>query len=191
MDPSFHPFIYCIWLASVNEIVSFLLTARHINTAPSNNVYVLAEALLIGWQFKRWNVMSFYKNAFALYTGLMISVWLTENFPFTELAGIKSGFRIISALVIVAMSMNITTRRIFEANEKLALDASFILGTSFIIYFTYRIFIETFLYYGFYTDTYLYTKIFLILSVINLLCNLLYAFALLCIPRKIYYIKPY
>jgi hypothetical protein len=191
IDASFYPFIYCIWLATVNEIISFLLTTHHINTAPTNNIYVLAEALLIGWQFKKWKMMSAYKYAFSLYVALMMVVWLAEYFPFTELIAIKSGFRIISAIIIVLLSINLNCKLIFESNRKLMFTPMFVFGTAFIIYFTYRIFIESFLYKGFYIDTGLYTKIFVILSVINLLCNLLYAFALLCIHRKIYYLEPY
>lgn len=191
IDRAFHPFIYCIWLASVNEIVSFLLTKHHINTAPGNNIYVLAEALLIGWQFKKWKMMSFYKHAFQIYVAFMIMVWLAESLPLSELNKIKVGFRITSSAIIVLMSMNLISKVIFESGRSLVLNAKFIFGTAFIIYFLYRIFIESFLYFGFKIDADLYSDIFIILSVINLLCNLLYACALLCIPRKIYFIEPY
>ena len=191
IDSAFRPVVFCFWLAAVNEIVSFLLTQHHITTAPGNNVYVLAEALLIGWQFKRWKTMSFYKNAFTVYAAFLILVWLTENVPFSEFVTIKVGFRIISSALIVLMSISLNCKTIFESNGRLVLNAKFIFGTAFIVYFLYRIFIESFLYFGFDIDTDLYIKIFVILSAVNLLCNLLYAYALLCIPRKIYYIEPY
>lgn len=70
-----YPFIFCIWLATLNEILSAILTSARINTAPNNNIYVLGEALLIGWQFKNWGLFRFYKHAFAIYMLAVISGW--------------------------------------------------------------------------------------------------------------------
>ncbi|MGN6533241.1 MAG: hypothetical protein ACTHK0_15970, partial [Ginsengibacter sp.] len=67
----------------------------------------------------------------------------------------------------------------------------FFIGTGLIVYYTFKIFIEAFLLYGLEAGQAFYKRLFVILAWINLFTNLLFAYAILCIPKKIYYIEPY
>ncbi len=52
----YHPFLYCLWIGSANEILSyFLIRARH-STAINISIYILIESLLFTWQFKNWGL---------------------------------------------------------------------------------------------------------------------------------------
>ena len=43
----YYPFLYCIWIGSGNEILSYLLIRNKVYSSLSNNIDVLLEALLI------------------------------------------------------------------------------------------------------------------------------------------------
>jgi hypothetical protein len=191
IDTTLYPFIFCIWVATLNEMVSAVLTSFKINTAANNNIYLLVEALLIGWQFKNWGLFSFYKHTFKIYILLVISGWLLEMSFLSELHVINSGFRIVWSFLIVLMSIHVNNKLIYHHRGRLLKSPVFFIGTGLIFYFTFKIFIEAFLLYGLAVGPAFYKKLFVILAWINLFTNLLFAYAILCIPKKIYYIEPY
>lgn len=191
IDPLIYPFIFYIWIATLNEILSAILTSLKINTAVNNNIYVLTEALLIGWQFKNWGLFAFFKWAFRLYVLLLVAVWLLETSFLSELNLIHSGFIITGSFLVVLMSIHMNNKMIYHHKGRLLKSPVFFIGTGFIFYFTFKIFIEAFLLYGLAAGPGFYKSLFIILAWINLFTNLLFAYAILCIPKKIYYIKPY
>jgi hypothetical protein len=191
IDKAFYPFIFCLWLASVNEIISLILTGYHLNTAVNNNIYVLAEALLIGWQFKNWGLFHQFKNTFVLFIAIIFIVWILEYDSVHKLQNIGANFRIIYSFLIVLMSIHLNNKLIYYHKGKLFKSPVFIIGTGLIIYFTFKIFIEAFLIYGLIATREFYKNLFIILTWINLFVNILYAIAILCIPKKIYYTEPY
>lgn len=191
IDAEFYPFILCIWVAALNEIISAILSTFNINTATNNNIYVITEALLIGWQFKNWGLFRFYKYAFTLYILLIVVVWMFETSFFNELHVINGGFRITGSFLIVLMSILVNNKLIYHYKGALLKSPIFIIGTGLIFYFTFKIFIETFLLYGITVSPGFYKSLFTILAWINLFTNLLFAYAILYIPKKIYYTDPY
>lgn len=190
-DKVFYPFILCIWLACANEVVSLTMAFYHITTAVNNNIYVLAETLLIGWQFKNWGMFQNLKHAFLLFAGVIVTLWVIEFYPPERLQYIGPNFRIISSFLIVLGSISLNCKLIYTYEGKLEKSPVFIIGTGLILYFTFKVFIEVFLIYGLTASTAFYGDLFFILSCVNVVTNLLYAIALLCIPKKIYYTDPY
>ena len=80
INPAYYPFLYCIWLAFLNEIISVIFASRGHSDAINSNIYMLAEALLITWQFKNWGL--FLRPKY-LFTGILILftlLWITESF---------------------------------------------------------------------------------------------------------------
>jgi hypothetical protein len=191
IDTDLYPFIFCMWVAALNEILSAVLSYFNINTAANNNLYVLLEALLIGWQFKNWQLFRFYKFAFSLYLLFVLFVWILDTSFLKQLNVINGGFRITTSFLIVLMSIHVNNRLIYHYKGKLLKSPVFFIGTGLILYFTFKIFIEAFLLYGLAVGPAFYTRLFFILAWINLITNLLYTYAILCIPKKIYYIEPF
>ena len=54
IDPAYYPFLYCLWIGSLNEIINYILAANHQTNALNNNIYALLESLLLLWLFKNW-----------------------------------------------------------------------------------------------------------------------------------------
>lgn len=190
-DKAFYPFILCIWLACANEVISLIMAFYHLNTAVNNNIYVLVETLLIGWQFKNWGLFQNLQHAFLLFTGFIVTLWVIEFYTLDRLQIIGAEFRIICSFLIVMISIYLNCRLIYTYEGKLEKSPVFIIGTGLILYFTFKIFIEVFLIYGLTASPSFYGDLFFILSCVNVVTNLLYSIALLCIPKKIYYTDPY
>ena len=186
---TFLPFIICLSIALLNEVISVVMTYKRQNTAYNNNVYVLIEGLLITWQFKNWGLFNKQKKLFYAIVSLLVIVWTIENFFFRGFNSITSYYRILCSLVIVLMSIHINNDLIMTFRRSLLRHPTFLICTGFIIYFTLKVLIETFWFYGFSASKDFRNNVFLIMIWINLFVNLLYALAILWIPRKPQFIK--
>src|SRR5947207_5477226 len=80
IDPAYYPFLYCLWIGGLNEIISFFLITNHQPTAVNNNIYVLFEPVLLVWLFKNWGS---FRRTPQMFTALLILfpiLWIVENF---------------------------------------------------------------------------------------------------------------
>lgn len=181
IQPSYYPFLCFIWLGSLNETFSFLIVQNGGKSIVNNNVYVLAEALVIVYFFK---VNHFLKKPSALLASLLvIAGWATEVF-FRSIHEVGIYFRIGYSFLIVLISIETINRLLVSGEKHLLKNAMFLICVAFICYFTYKVLINTFWLYGLGKSMHLLTFTYSILVFINLFTNLIYALATLCIPRK-------
>lgn len=188
INPAFYPFLYVVWLAFANEVLGyFLIYAGHSN-AVNINIYLLAESLLLVWQFRVWRTL---QNR-ALFWSLIVSLvlfWIIESFVFDGLTRITTAFRAFEAIVIIILS-TITFGR------ELPLSRSFrnpllLICLTFIVYFTFSAIIGVFWLYGVGGTSEFRRATVLILIYINVFCNLIYALAVLWMPAKTSFTLPY
>ena len=191
IEPSFLPFIICISVASINEICSFIITYNGCSTTYNNNIYVLAEALLITWQFKKWGLFNRYKTVYILVMIMIPAAWITENFILYKISVISFYFRIAYSFLIVLMSIHINTNLILTFRYTLLKSPVFLICSGFIVYFTYKILFEAFWLYGLNASKDFRINVYLLLTWINLFVNLIYAAAILWIPKKQQHITLY
>lgn len=183
-DPASFPFLLCLTFASVNEMISYLVTSLHIDTNLNNNLYVLLEALLITWQFRKWGL---FMNKTALFLAIQSSItlfWLADNLLLTGLYQLNLYFRIFYSFLIVIMSIHMNNILIFTYRRKLLQSHIFLICSGLIIYFTYKILIEAFWLYGLNSSREFRISVYLVLTWINLFVNIIYALAMLWIPKK-------
>lgn len=191
IHPVFRPFIYCIWLGLANELLSFVL-ARTIHTAVVNsNIYVLLESLLLLWQFRKWGLFMEYPFIYRLLQVLFLGVWITENFILFSIFQFSSWFRIFYSFVIVLLSVTLLNRQIVGDKGALLKNPVALICLAFIIYYTFKVLVETFWVYGLNENTTFQIKIYFILDCINLFSNLVYALAVLWMPTKRQFTTPY
>ena len=186
VESTWLPFIICLCLATVNEAISWWQVAHRRNTAPNNNVYVLAEALLFTWQFSNWQV--FGRKIFGLIVAGLLMVWLIDNHSAAALEGVEGWFRITASFVIVTGSITYLNALIFSYNRRMITSPAFLVTAGAIIFFTYKILIEAFWKYGILSAPGFAPQLYLVMVWINLFVNLLYAAAVICIPKKKYYL---
>ncbi len=184
IERSFYPFIICLWVGTLNEITSLIVSWLGYSTILNNNVYVLAEALLILWQFKEWGLFQGSKKSYTTLMMLLVIMWLFENNNIAELGKLTMHFRLVYSLLIVICSIQLNTRLVFTYKKNLLKSPGFLFCSGFTIYFTYKILIEVFWMYGLNGSVDFRKNVYIILTWINGLVNILYLIAILCIPAK-------
>jgi hypothetical protein len=87
------------------------------------------------------------------------------------------------------MSIHVCNRLVFSFSGDLLKSPVFLICNAFTIYFTYKILVEVFWIYGLNTTKSFRTDVYIILTWINALTNILYSIAMICIPKKPRYIE--
>jgi hypothetical protein len=182
IDKSYFPFLYCLWIGALNEVLSFMLINQQVHTTANNNVYVGIESILLTLYFANKRIIN--KQQWMLAFFLLSAVWIAENFIFRSIFLNSTYFRIIYSMLIVFLSIHLVNRLFFEHKGSLLNHPDFILCICFIIYFTYKALLQAFVIYGVTRDYAFLRKIYDILYYVNLGVNLLYTFAVVCMPRK-------
>ncbi len=184
ISPTYYPFIFCLWIGLLNEIVSFVVTNAGYQTAVNNNIYVLIEAIIIAWQFNRWGVFQLHKKLFISILIIYAATWMLENFIIGKITLIQSYFRILYSFLTVLMSVGLLNNMLFRESGNLLKNPVFLICIGFIIYFTYKVLVEAFWIYGLNSGEHFRMRVYDILAYINLLTNLIYALAVLWMPQK-------
>lgn len=186
IDNLYFPFIFCIWLGSVNEMLSFILTQKGLSNLPNNNIYILLEGLLILWQFKRWNMI--HRSAFIILAVLLSATWLYEIHSLNTLQKLHYYYRLLYAAVIVIYSISFNNKLIISHQNKLLTNSGFIICTGFILYFTLKTLCDACWLYNAKSSIEFLTAVFLTMIISNFFTNLLFILAIIWIPRKPDYI---
>jgi len=188
IDPAYYPFVLCTWLASVNELTSFLLSYNGMSNLPTNNIYVLAEVLLITWQFKRWGYAFKQDLVYGAVAGICILAWVYETVRSADSFGIHFYYRLFYAVVIIGVSLHIN-KRLTSHKESLLKSPVFLICTGYIIFFTFKILTDALWLYKIKSSVAFLYGLYLIMAIINCFVNLLFLIAVLWIPRKPHYIS--
>jgi len=191
IDPTYHPFIYCIWVGCINEAISYILTQQRINTAINNNVYQLIETLMITWQFKRWGIFGRRRGMYFLLQVCFFFIWIFDTLAIHNISKISMYLRVLFSFAIVILSINYNNLLIVNYRKPLYKNAAFLICSGYIIFFTFNILIEAFWWYALDKSTDFMISIFYVFTYINLFVNLIFTVAILWIPRKKAFIPLY
>lgn len=187
-DPAFFPFLILLWAGFVNELASILIISKGYSNAIYYNLFTLAEAIFISWQFYRWGLYGKRQRLYFSIQCLFIAGWLTEFLMRQNLQAFHSYFIIVYSTIIVFMSIHVLSNELFKEPGILFLNPVFLICMGFFVYFTYTILVEVFWMYGLNKSSVFRIRIYLVFSYINLITNLVFAFATLWIPKKPTYI---
>jgi hypothetical protein len=182
--PAFHPFIFCLFLGAVNEIISMILAHAGHSTIINNNIYVLCESLLLVVQLGRWDAWGRLHTMEARLLALLAITWLAENIFLLHLNGISSFFRVFYSSAIVLLSINVLNNLIVSEKGQLLKHPVFLSCIGFVTYFSYKIIVEAFWFYGLSRSNSFRENVYSIMVWINLIVNLIYACAVLWMPAK-------
>lgn len=187
MDKRYYPFIVCLWIGCFNEVLSLWLIHIKMQTLVNSNIYVLVEALLLLSYFRSAGMIKQGKK-FYFVLALIMLCWIAENFIFGSILLNSTYFRIFASLLIVGLSLQFVGEIIFNTRQNILKNADFILCACFIVYFSFKALIQSFVIYGSTRNIYFLMKIYNIMLYINLGVNLLYILAVLWMPRKVKFI---
>lgn len=182
---SYHPFIYIVFAALLNEICSsVLISGLKMSNAVTSNILGLLEGILWMWQFRRWEGFKKRKWEHHLLLAILIATWAFENIVLGKLFTFSSAYAILYSFLLVFLSINQVNRQIVEEKSNLLTNSKFLICTGTIIFYTYRIFVESFYVFDLQESNAFLSNVFSILAFVNLFVNLLFALATLWIPTR-------
>lgn len=183
------PFIVLMWSGLLNEATSYVLILRMHTNMVASNIYILIEYFLILIQMVIWKRQPVWQ--YILFAVLGSMVWVMDNCYLNDINDNNSIFRMFYSLATVLFSLDLFNRIIIYERHPVTKHPVFLICTGFILYYGCKAFIESFNIFHVGLSDLFFMRLFIILSVVNLLANLIYAYAILCIPKKPEFTMPY
>lgn len=186
-DPAYFPFLLLLSIGFINEIISIILLTNGYNNIINFNTFLLIESILLTWQFRKWGLLK--RNGYVFYILIFIFAgsWIAENF-FISVDAFNSYFFIVQSFLLVIMSIYMINVILTEDSTPLSRQPVFLICLGLIVYFTYAVLVEAFWIFGLNKSRSFRLRVFEIMSYINLVTNLIFAFAFLWIPMRPQYI---
>lgn len=184
IEQSFVPFVILVWLGLLNETISYILTHSGHSNAVNSNIYTLTESILLLWFFLLQGSFSANKRFFYVLTAIFIIAWVVEKFFLSDIWRFSSYFTTFYSFCVVLLSIHTINRLIAGEPKYRAFNAVFLICVAFILFYTYTLLVEIFWIYGLNSGPEFRVQVYRILALINLFVNLLYAVAIIWIPRK-------
>lgn len=189
--PAYYPFLICIWVGVVNELISMILPHLGYTTTVNNNIYVLLEALLLGWQMQRWGALGYHRLAFFIYVTGLIIVWLLEHIIFSSVHMLESWFRLLYSFALVILAIRMINNVILTERGALLRNPVFLICTGMVLYFTYKGMVEIFWIRGFGVSAVFLLNVYSVMIWINFITNIIYSFAVLWMQGKQRFSMPF
>lgn len=197
MDQTFHPFVYYCCLAVVTETVVYMLgaTGYKFLIGTVYNVFAIAEFCLLTQLFYNWGL--FRRNTRSLYIILaLVIVLFSGALLFRGLLKVNRMGKIITSLSIILFSITAFNKIVLTERTNILKNAKFWICAGCIIFFTYYLLVNTeqavFPHDAMMNQALpdqqpvdsLQNNVWTIQVISNVFVNLIFAVAVLWIPRK-------
>ena len=189
ISAGYYPFIILIWLGLLNESISLALISNGYSNTTNSNIYVLFDYLLILLQFYKWNGSGPLRYYVVGIIGIV--VWITDNFLMNSIHQNNSVFRVFYSFIVLFFSIDKMNSIIIFENRRIRKNAIFLICAGFIFYYTLKACVESFNMFHPGLTRILLRKFWFILYIVNFITNLLFALAVLWIPKRQRFILPY
>lgn len=191
INTAYQPFILFCLLDVFNHTLSvILIQAYHANTINSN-IFILIEAMLFLLLFRNWGLFKKRSVLFFILLFLLGLVWIIDNLVWHQLDTVNSLFRIVYSFILVFLSIEQMNILIYSAKKNLLYNSRFLICCGLVIYYSYKATVEVFFLIRLKASINFYSNIFIILVFANLFVNLIFAWAVLWIPKKAKFISPH
>jgi hypothetical protein len=167
----------------LNELTSLATVYTAGTNAVTFNFYILAESILLVLMFYRWDIRA--RRSKAIITGsTLVLVWLTDNVYNANIQNFYGAFGLYCSLVMMYYSIRYISRCIAFDNGNLLHNGRCMIGISLLLYFSIKIITDTFFIMDLGISMKLEADILLIVSIINVITNIIYFYAILCLKQK-------
>lgn len=178
----FRPFFWLLWLGLLNETISLFRIYTIGSNTVNSNIYVFFEYCLILLLYCRWSQNR--SKKFILLAGLGLLVWLSDNIFINQITQNNSLFRMFYSFVIVLMSIDVINRIIVFDTSPVYKNAMFLIALVFVFYYGFKAYIEAFNVLHIGVGTKILITLWKILYFVNVVANVLFTAAVLCMPKK-------
>lgn len=187
----YHPFVFMVWLALINELLSTYFIHRFRNNAVNSNIYVLCEFLLALWLFDNLGLFRKKRIYYQFCLFLLPLVWLLDAVVLHPITQFSSVFRILYSFTLVLFSIDYINYVFFSEKENILRNTGFLICLTFLIYFSFKGLLEIYYLFRLKSLKGFYRSLLLTMNIVNLFANLIYALAMLWIREKETYTSPY
>lgn len=188
VDPSYYPFIYnAIASLSVEVLNRILNVTGHPDAFTFMlNVYSYIDFFFFLWLFHNWGLFNRKRTTFITIASVFFILWIVSNVIFTRFIENNSYFFILYAFALIFFSVNTFNKMVVHERSSIYRNPKFWICLGIIIFYSFFIVVFT-------TGLSLFehsmsrvfrSELWKISVYSNLLVNLLYAVAVICIPRK-------
>jgi hypothetical protein len=188
IDSSYYPFIYNAIVALAVEILNRILTVTGHPVAfiLVLNIFSYIDFFLFLWLFHNWGLFNRNKLTFIIIAGVFLILWLLNNILLTGFVKHNLYFFILYAFALIFFSVNTFNKTVVHERSSIFRNPKFWICLGVIIFYSFFVVtVST----GISLFMHSVSKAFMAglqsISVYsNLLVNILYAVAVIWIPRK-------
>lgn len=190
MDSQFLPFVILLWIGVASEAAGILLSIYRHSNAISFNLYQLASAIFLNWQFRQWKLISFRRHLYIL-QAFIITWWIAEWMLTGTLHAFFSWFIIADSVIVLFFATRGMTQFFHLPVKQLLRHSTIIICAGLVAFYMYALIVEVFYLYGLNGSRFFKMYVQSIMPYVNLIINLLFAYAILWTPPKRSYIMGY
>ena len=185
----FRPFLYLLWLGVLNETISVLFIYTIGSNTVNSNIYVFLEYALILFLYYRWSESRPGRYIVLGVAGFL--VWFLDNIVIHGISENNSLFREFYSFVIVFLSVEVIFRVLVYEISEVYKNAMFLIAVAFVFYYGFKAYVESFnvLHIGISSET--LKGLWKFLYFVNVVANLIFTTAVLCMPKKQKFITVY
>jgi hypothetical protein len=188
IDSAYYPFIYNIIVALLVEILNRILTVRGHPSAFMLvlNIFSYIDFFLFLWLFHNWGLFNRKKSTFIAIAGTFFIIWLLNNILVTGFIKHNLYFFILYSFALIFFSVNTFNKAVVHERSSIFRNPKFWICLGIIIFYSFFIVtVSTGISLFMHNVSVEFRRGLQSISVFsNLLVNLLYAVAVLWIPRK-------
>lgn len=195
VDPAYYPFLYYVFLAFAVEILHrILFVGDHKSLqAPLIHVYSYIEFCLFAWLFHNWGLFNRRRVVFLGMLGAFFVCWCISSFYIHGFKVLNWSFLTLSSFALIFFSVNTFNKVVVHERGNIFLSAKFLICMGIIIFYTFFILFNVTSFSMFRQNVSIgfRSSLHQINVYSNFLVNLLYAVAVLWIPRKQNFTTPF
>lgn len=185
IEKSYYPFIYDTWLVLLLEsVVHFVGRSADANSIV--NVFSIMDCLLFTWLFYEWSLFKKNKKTLYAFAGFFIIAWAILTFYIQGFERNNWSFRLLYSLAMIFFSVSYFNKLVVGERGNMLRNSKFLICLGLICFYTFfTVVCATELsFFGNQISDVFRASLQKINIFSNVFVNLLYALAVLWIPRK-------
>ena len=195
INTSYYPFIYNVCLVLIVEILGNVLMAQGDGKMFTTllNIFSLLDFCLFTWLFHNWGLFNRRKDVFISILIIFVVAWILITLVFNNITTPNFYFRIGYSFFLIFFSVNTFNKVVVHERGRISRNPKFLICLGIIVFYTFFVLVcATNLSVLRTSVTKLFRASMQEINVYsNLLVNILYAVAVLWIPRKQNFMTPF
>ena len=184
ISSDFDPFLISIWLNAFNVGFGSIIVQFGYYNIVHYNIWFLADAFILLWVFRKWNLFES-KKLFNSIATIFAICWTAETIFLSKFTGeFNSYFRILYCFIVILLSIGMINTLLLKANINPLKNSIFLICCTFVLLNTITVIGEAFFAYNLILGNEFRMYMEDLIIFINVLCSLFFALIILWMPKK-------